>query len=252
MGYFKGLFASLGIALPSFLFIHIYLAEMWVPTFFTDLVAGNWDYLLQVCETTIMEPITVFFVAPEVLRILFAFVPWVVIAFVCSFFFRKKHAARLGLATTITLFFIAEVVYYLVIQGTLLYVDTLLQPNPLYGYLVIHGTVTIVGLLAGLISPFKKEDSIGYDVPKDRTRTRPMRPPSVPEPTIASDPVQFDDSPFYMPTDSPSRDQHQQRYQPPAPPPPRSSTPTPCEYCGSYVDADSEFCSVCGNRVYTD
>jgi len=253
MGYFKGLFTSLGIALPSFLFIHIYLQEIWVPNFFTDLVGGNWISLLEVCETTILEPITVFFVAPEVLRILFAFVPWVVIAFVCSFFFRKKHAARLGFATTITLFFIAEVVYYLVVQGTVLYVDTLTEPNPLYGFLVIQATAAIVGLLAGLVSPFKKEASFAYDVPKERRSPRAGRPPRVPAaPVYTQEQVNFDEGPVYMPTESPSRDQHIQRYQPSTTTQSSSSAPAPCEYCGSYLDTDSEFCSVCGNRVYSD
>ncbi|MHA1461971.1 MAG: hypothetical protein ACTSQ0_02775 [Candidatus Heimdallarchaeota archaeon] len=249
MGYFKGLFTSLGIALPSYLFIHIYLQEIWVPNFFTDLVGGNWGSLLEVCETTIMEPITVFFVAPQALRILFAFVPWVIIAFITSFFFRKKHAARLGFATTITLFFIAEIVYYLVIQQTILDVDTLTQPNPLYGYLVIQGTVAIVGLLAGLISPFKKEASLDYTPPPASQRRRPARPAD-PTPTVSHEPVNFD-SPVFMPTESPSRDEYVERNH--APTSQRTpSAPAPCEYCGSFLDPDSEFCSVCGNRVNSD
>ncbi len=246
MGYFKGLFTSLGIALPSFLFIHIYLQEMWVPNFFTDLVGGNWELLLQVCETTILEPITIFFVAPEVLRILFAFVPWVVAAFVASFFFRKKHAARLGLATTISLFFIAELVYYLIIQNTVLTVDTLTLPNPLYGFLVIQATVTIVGLLAGLISPFKKEASLDYKPPPASQSRRPSRP-SDPTPLVTHEPVDFD-SPIYMPDESPSRDEYIERHHTPVSQRP-SSAQAPCEYCGSFLDPDTEFCSVCGNRA---
>lgn len=247
MGYLKGLFTSLGIALPSYLFIHIYLQAMWVPTFFTDLVGGNWELLLQVCETTILEPITVFFVAPQALRILFAFVPWVGTAFVVNFFFRKKHGARGGLATTISLFFIAELVYYLVIQKTLLNVDTFSEPNPLYGFLIIQATVTIVGLLTALISPFKKEASLDDDSPPEQRRA--VRPPPVPYSVQES--TDFDE-PYYMPTESPSRDEYIERHHTPINQRTTSSAPTPCEYCGSFLDADSEFCNVCGNRVYSD
>ena len=240
MGYLKGLFTSLAITLPSFLFIHIYLQGLWVPTFFRDMVAGNWISLLEVCETTIMEPINIFFVPPNALRILFAFIPWVVAAFVVNFFFRKKHAARGGLATTITLFFIAELVYYLAIQGTVLYVETLTQPNPLYGYLIIQGVVTVVGLIAAVISPFKK-DTI------DKVKLPPVVAAS---PPVYQDQQQetFSEA-FYMPETSPSRDQYMETQRQPTT---NRSQPVPCEYCGSYLDAGSEFCSVCGNRVYGD
>ncbi|NHJ04023.1 MAG: zinc ribbon domain-containing protein [Candidatus Heimdallarchaeota archaeon] len=239
MGYFKGLFTSLGITLPSFIFIHIYLSNLWVPTFFTELFAGNWELIFQVFETTIMEPITIFFVAPNALRILFAFIPWVVTAFVVNFFFRKKHAARLGLATIITIYFIVEIIYYLVIQGTLLNVDTLTQPNPLYGYLVIQAVVTIIGLIAGVISPFKKEDSMTAKQPR---RSRSAAPPVLPPQEIVPEP-------YYMPNTSPSRNEYMDRQQSPS----RGlSEPVPCEYCGSFLDPDSEFCSVCGNRAFVD
>ncbi len=138
-------------------------------------------------------------------------------------------------------------IYYLVIQKTLLSVDTLTQPNPLYGFLVIQTTVTVIGLLAGLISPFKKEDSLDYTPPPASQRRRPGRPQSEPTPTVTYEPVDFD-SPIYMPNESPSREEYIDRNHTPTNQ--RANTPpTPCEYCGSFLDPDTEFCSVCGNRA---
>ena len=144
---------------------------------------------------------------------------------------------RGGLATTVTLYFIAELVYYLAIQGTILNVDTLMQPNPLYGYLVIQGVITVVGLLTALISPFKKDAIEKVKLPSL----------AAPSPPMYTEPQQETfTEPFYMPETSPSRDQYMETQQPVT----NRSQPVPCEYCGSYLDPDSEFCSVCGNRAY--
>ncbi|MFW9924729.1 MAG: hypothetical protein ACFFDW_15720, partial [Candidatus Thorarchaeota archaeon] len=155
MGYFKGLFTSLAIILPSFLFIHIYDNALTVVGFFQDLIGGNWLSLLDVCETAISEPINVFFVPIDALRIFFAFIPWVVSVFIVSFFFRKKHGARAGLATVMILLFTAAVINMLVIRKELLYGSTFLGPNPLYGFLVSVGVLLIIGFASGAISPFK-------------------------------------------------------------------------------------------------
>ncbi|HUU76710.1 MAG TPA: hypothetical protein VMX55_00090 [candidate division Zixibacteria bacterium] len=112
-------------------------------------------------------------------------------------------------------------------------------PNPLYGYLVIQGVVTIIGLIAGVISPFKKEDSMTAKQPR---RSRSAAPPVLPPQEIVPEP-------YYMPNTSPSRNEYMERQQSPS----RGlSEPVPCEYCGSFLDPDSEFCSVCGNRAFVD
>jgi len=235
MGYLKGFFTSLGITYPSFLFIHIYLNSMTVTQFFEDMVnLGSWEYLLEVCETAIMEPINVFFTSPGAIRIVLAFLPWVVAAFVASFFFRKKHAARGGLATIIILILIAEVVYYIVFEGQTIGMSMFSGENWIYGFLVVIGTTTLIGILSGLISPFKK----------DGISTRRVRVPQ-----IVVEEQETVPEPYYMPTESPSRDQYLETHQ--AQPTTRTQQTT-CEFCGSYLDYDTEFCSVCGNRVYND
>ena len=102
----------------------------------------------------------------------------------------------------------------------------------LYGFLVVIGLTTLIGLLSGLISPFKK----------DGMSTRRIRVPQVviEEETIPE--------PYYMPTESPSRDQYMETHQSQ----PTRTQQTTCEFCGSYLDYDTEFCSVCGNRVRND
>ena len=118
MGYLKGFFTSLGITYPSFLFIHIYLTPgMTVTLFFEDMInLGSWEYLLEVCKTAIVGPISVFFAPTDATSIVLVLLPWVVAAFVPSFFFRKKHAARGGLATIIILILTAEIVYNIVYE----------------------------------------------------------------------------------------------------------------------------------------
>ncbi|MCG3253580.1 MAG: hypothetical protein KAX09_07010, partial [Candidatus Heimdallarchaeota archaeon] len=155
-----------------------------------------------------------------------------VAAFVASFFFRKKHAARGGLATIYILILIAEVVYYILdggLIGTSLFTTF---DSWLYGFLIIIGVTILIGILSGLISPFKK----------DGMTERRVRLPEIvieEEETIPE--------PYYMPTESPSRDQYVETHH--AQPTTRSQQTT-CEFCGSYLDYDTEFCSVCGNRVH--
>ena len=144
MGYFKGFFTSLAITVPSFLFIEIYLERAYVPTWFNQLIAGDWVRLFEVCETAIVEPINIFFVSIDYLRILFAFLPWVVAAFVAGFFFRKKAAALSGLATIASLFLGAEIAYYIVYQNGTFSTAMLSGPNLFYGYLVIIGVILLL------------------------------------------------------------------------------------------------------------
>ena len=232
MGYFKGFFTSLAITVPSFLFIEIYLEAAYVPTWFNQLIAGDWVRLFHVCDTAIMEPINILFVSADYLRILFAFIQWVVAAFAVGFFFTKKAAAIAGLATIAALFLGAEIAYYIVYQSGTFSTSMLAGPNFFYGFLVIIGVAIIIGVLAGLISPFKKERTDdGVRVPRRREQEESHLP-------------------YYMPSESPSRDDYMStRQQQPAQ---ERSRPLTCEFCGSYLDTDSEFCSVCGNRVYSD
>jgi hypothetical protein len=232
MGYLKGFFTSLGITYPSFLFIHIYLNSMTVTQFFEEMInLPAWEYLLEVCETAIMEPINVFFTSPNAIRIVLTFLPWVVTAFVVSFFFRKKHAARGGFATIIILLLTAEIVYDIVFQGGSIGLGLFTTGDSwLYGFLVIIGITTLIGILSGLISPFKKDG-----MPARRIRV----------PQIVIEEEDTVPEPYYMPTESPSRDQYRETHQSQ----PTRTQQTTCEFCGSYLDYDTEFCSVCGNRV---
>ncbi len=235
MGYLKGFFTSLGITYPSFLFIHILLSGDTITQFFNDMIGGSWNYLLLVCETAIKEPIAMFFDTPISYLNLLVFAPWIVAAFVASFFFRKKHAARGGLATIIILFLIAEIVYYIVYEGGLIGIAMLSQPdNWLYGFLVVIGVTTLFGLLSGLISPFKS----------DGTPTRRIRVPQI----VIEEEDDTIPQPYYMPNESPSRDSYMETHQQV----PSRTQKTTCEFCGSFLDYDTEFCSVCGNRVYND
>ena len=230
MGYLKGFFTSLAITVPSFLFIEIYLEAAYVPTWFNQLFAGDWVKLMEVCETAIMEPINVFFVSANFLRILFAYLPWVVVAFAVSFFFKKKAAARGGLATVLSMFFGVEIAYYIIYQGGTFSTAMFAEANLFYGFLIINAVTVIVGILTGLISPFKK-DSLD-----DSVRIPRQEQDDIPQP-------------YYMPTESPSRDDYMAAHQQPTQ---ERSRPLTCEFCGSYLDTDNEFCSVCGNRVYND
>ncbi|MFW9923025.1 MAG: hypothetical protein ACFFDW_07020, partial [Candidatus Thorarchaeota archaeon] len=94
------------------------------------------------------------------------------------------------------------------------------------------------------ISPFKKDSAPKIKKVK-KVKSLPTSPPSF----IQED--QEPGSPFYMPQESPSRDNYMDRYHSPSTQSTRSS-PTACEYCGSYVDADTEYCSICGNRVRSE
>ena len=232
MGFILGFLISLFVLFPSYIFILIYLDGLSVANFFNDLVIGGWDQLMVVCESALNEPIAVIFASPpEFLRILFAYLPWVVCAFIVAFFFRKKKAAVGGMITTITIFLIVAVVNQLVVNPISYTVDMLLGENIYYGFLITVVVTLIIGSLSGLISPFKK-DGI---------------------PRKISVPAQIDTTgPYYMPTESPSRDQYVETNH--VMPTQRQTSPDPlaCEYCGSYLDPDSEYCSVCGNRVYDD
>ncbi len=234
MGYLKGFFISLGITYPSFLFIHIYLNSMTVTQFFEDMInLGSWEYLLEVCETAIVGPISVFFAPRDAISIVLVLLPWVVAAFVASFFFRKKHAARGGLATIYILILIAEVVYYIIYQAGLIGTSLFTTFDSwFYGFLIIIGVTTLIGILSGLISPFKKDG-----MPARRVRV----------PQVVIEEEETIPEPYYMPTESPSRDQYAATHQ--AQPTTRTQQTT-CEFCGSYLDYDTEFCSVCGNRVH--
>jgi hypothetical protein len=269
MGYLLALLTTLLIALPSYVFIHIYLDPLseglTVSNYFQRLFGGEFEKILEACHTAITEPINVFFEPPNALRILFAFLPWVIIGFAVNFFFRKKGAAKGGLYTGLSLIFTADMVYYFYIESTAFDISMLTQANPIYGYLVIYAVTLFAGIIGQLSSPFKKEK-------EEKTPA-----PSSPEP-------------YYMPVESPTRDQYMSSYETPAiseaafsepstsyplPPPPESSSPPSspssfedpfipssspssspssndsitCEFCGSYIDSDSEFCSVCGNKV---
>ena len=241
MGYLKGFLTTLGITYPSFLFIEIYLESMTIANYFTDLFSGQWEMLLEVCETAITEPINIFFEPAGALRIIFAFLPWVLAAFVASFFFKRKHAARGGVFSVLTIYLIAEAVYFLVFQGELYTLEMFTEANHLYGYLIIIGVTTIFGVIFGLISPFKKDGSVKIQRITERS-----------EPTLIQhdDDYQEDDptTPYYMPTESPSRDSYMDTQQRPV----EKTRPVNCEFCGSYLDSDTEFCSVCGNRVVSD
>jgi hypothetical protein len=222
------------IVYPSFLFIHIYFVEgTTIQAFFESLATfGSWEDLAAICKTAIFEPINVFFTPSGPTMTVMAFLPWVVAAFMVSFFLRKKNAARGGFSLIISFMLSAAVYYDYMIDSTPYDVSLLTSPNIYYGYLVVIGITTIFGLLSGLISPFKK----------DGVRRRRLR-----EPRIDQDDGDVT-GPYYMPTESPSRDQYMQTQTTSV----DRTRPHACEYCGSYLDADSEFCSVCGNRVFDD
>jgi hypothetical protein len=232
MGFILGFLISLLLIFPSFVFIQIYLDGVSVATFFTDLVGGSWDQLMTAAESSIMEPINVILSSPPVvLRIVFAFLPWVIVSFIVGFFFRKKKAAIGGMVVTTTILLGIALINHLVIRGDTFDLDIFTEPNMFYGYLIAIAIILIIGSISGLISPFKKDGM--------------PRKVSVPE--IESPP-----GPYYMPAESPSRDQYMETTQ--ILPPQRQTSPDPmaCEYCGSYLDPDTEYCSVCGNRVYDD
>ncbi|NHK31598.1 MAG: zinc ribbon domain-containing protein [Asgard group archaeon] len=232
MGYLKGFFTSLAITYPSFLFIHIYFVEATtIQSFFRDMINnGTWSDLAAICKTAIFEPINVFFNPSGALMIAMAFLPWVITAFVVSFFFRKKHGARGGFSTIINLMFGASIYYYIMVEGGTFNTDMFTEANIFYGLLVVLALTTIIGLLSGLISPFKK-DRVAYDREEIAVQTGGDIP-----------------GPYYMPSESPSRDEYMETQRSPV----ERTRPTACEYCGSYLDPDSEFCSVCGNRVFND
>jgi hypothetical protein len=238
MGYFKGFITTLAITYPSFFFIRIYLDGVSISNYFADIMGGQWLKFLDAFETAIMEPISAFFDSPiNGITVTLALIPWVVAAFVCSFFFRKKNAARGGLATVAILMFGVEAFNYIYYQSNLIGMHTLTEANPAYGLLVVLGLTAIIGPISGSFSPFKKDRAVVTRI----KHTRPPRGATVPEDLSG---------PYYMPTESPSRDSymatnHQSYNQ-------QQSRPINCEYCGSYLDEDSDFCSVCGNRVYND
>lgn len=229
MGYFKGLFTTLGITYPSYLFIHIYILNVdpayqavTVSAFFSRLFGGEWILLMDVCETAVMEPINVFFISPEILRIVFAFLPWIVAAFVVNFFFRKRVQARGAISTVSTLYFGVAIIKMFVIEKESLTMDLFSEANFFYSILIINVLTLLIGLLASIISPFREEKK---------------------EPVVEED---TSPGPYYMPNQSPSREQHLRNQQSTTT---TQSKPEVCEYCGSYVDKESQYCSVCGHRV---
>jgi hypothetical protein len=232
MGYLKGFFTSLAITYPSFLFIHIYFIEgTTIQAFFQDMINfGSWEDLAAVCKTAIFEPINVFFNPPNAVIVALAFIPWVVAAFFVSFFFKKKNAARGGMSTIISMIFSAAIYYNIVVEGEAFDMTMFTGPSIYYGFLVVIVLTTILGLLFGLVSPFKhsKEEIMMEER----------------EAQVGMETVE----PYYMPTESPSRDQYMQTQTAAT----VRTRPVNCEYCGSYLDPDSEFCSVCGNRVFDD
>ncbi len=237
MGYFKGFITSLAITYPSFFFIRIYLDEVTISNYFADIMGGQWLKFMDAFETAIMEPIQAFFDSPiSGIKVTLALLPWVVAAFVCSFFFRKKNAARGGLATVAILMFGVQAFNFIYYQGNLIGMHSLVEPNPLYGLLVVLALTSIIGPISGSFSPFKKDRPVV-------TRVKQARPPR------AAPPQEDFSGPYYMPTESPSRNDYMatnhQSYT-------QQSRPVNCEYCGSYLDEDSDFCSVCGNRVYSE
>ncbi|MHA1186357.1 MAG: hypothetical protein ACTSXA_14265 [Candidatus Heimdallarchaeota archaeon] len=232
MGFILGFLISLLLIFPSFIFIQVYLDGVSVATFFTNLFGGAWDQLMTASESSIMEPINVILDStPEVWRIVFAFLPWVITAFIVAFFFRKKKAAVGGMIVTTTIMLGVALINHLVIRGETFDVGIFTEANMFYGYLIAIAVTLIIGSISGLISPFKK-DGI---------------PRKISLPVIEAPP-----GPYYMPTESPSRDQYMETNH--AIPAQRQTSPDPmaCEYCGSYLDPDTEYCSVCGNRVYDD
>ncbi|NHJ86373.1 MAG: hypothetical protein FK734_12995 [Asgard group archaeon] len=250
MGYLKGFFTSLAITYPSFIFIHIYLNGVPIAEWFTDLYQNSsWLNLMDVCRTAIFEPINIFFERPpDYIKITLVLIPWILTAFIVSFFFRKKHAARGGFFTVITIFFGVGYSYELFFDGGHISLEMLTEANVPYGYLVVIGITTIFGLLSGLISPFKKDKDSIDDYRPPRTRETSRVPTSPPTQPFQFEEIQEDTTgPYYMPTESPSRNDYMQTNHQPTMNAP--STPV-CEYCGSYLDHDSEYCSVCGNRVY--
>ena len=66
MSFIFGFLISLLITFPSFIFIQIYLDGVSIANFFTNLVSGNWDQLMTVCESALMEPINVILTTPPV------------------------------------------------------------------------------------------------------------------------------------------------------------------------------------------
>ncbi|MEA2070957.1 MAG: hypothetical protein U9O98_06665 [Asgard group archaeon] len=251
MGYFKGFLTSLGITYPSFIFIHIFLDPygegFTVGEFFATTFQGEWIRLLEVCETAIMEPINIFFAPPNALRITLAFAPWLVTTFIVNFFFKEKRGARGGLSTILFVYLTIVLSFFFTIQEGVLTVDLLKEPNPLYGYLVLNFITLIFGLLFAFISPFKKEAA------------------EIQEGEIE------EAEPYYMPESSPSRQNYMERNHeevsfssnlfststPPSNINPSTSTsssssssrPKICIYCGSYLDDESDYCTVCGSRI---
>ncbi|MBD3191591.1 MAG: hypothetical protein GF308_13165 [Candidatus Heimdallarchaeota archaeon] len=230
MGYFKGLVTTIGITFPSYLFIHIYVlnvdpaySAVTVAEFFSRLFGGEWVLLMDICETAVMEPINVFFSSPEILRIVFAFLPWIVAAFVVNFFFRKRAQARGAISTVSTIYFGVALVKMFVIDNESLTMDMFTEANFFYSVLIINVLTLLVGLLASIISPFRG----------------PKKEPVLEEEDTST-------GPYYMPNQSPSRDQHLGNHQPATVP---QVKPEVCEYCGSYIDKESQYCSVCGHRI---
>ncbi|MBN1328651.1 MAG: hypothetical protein JXA54_04180 [Candidatus Heimdallarchaeota archaeon] len=235
MGYFKGFITTLAITYPSFFFIRIYLDGVTIANYFADIMGGQWIKFMEAFETAITEPISAFFDTPiNGIKVTLALLPWFVAAFVCSFFFRKKNAARGGLATIALLMFGVQAFNFIYYQGNLIGMHTLTEPNPAYGLLVVLTLTSLIGPISGSFSPFKKDRAIV-------TRVRRTPSPHAEEQDLSG--------PYYMPTESPSRDSYMatnhQSYN-------QQTRPVNCEYCGSYLDEDSDFCSVCGNRVYND
>jgi len=232
MSFIIGFLISLLLTFPSYIFIQIYLDGVSIANFFTNIVAGNWDQLMTVCESALMEPINVILTTPPVfLRILFAYLPWVVVAFIVGFFFKKRKAALGGLITTAFIYWVIGMVNHMVIRGDTFGPDTLTEANIFYGTFIVFAIILIIGTLSGLISPFKKDG-----IPRSESEPAPLETPG----------------PYYMPTESPSRDEYMEtNHQMPSQ---RQTSPDPmaCEYCGSYVDTETEYCSVCGNRVFDD
>jgi hypothetical protein len=233
MSFLIGLLITLLITYPSFVFIHIYIdpAEegLTVKGFFQGLFSGSASDLLDVCHTAINEPINIFFVKFDIVRILLALLPWIVAAFVINFFFRRRVRARGGISTAGGIYLALDLINMFVIEDETISVEILTQSNVFYGLLVINVLTLLIGLIASIISPYRGE----------KEKRRP--------PARAESPV------YFMPEESPSRDNHVSSYDTFRDQSPNDTAHSrTCPYCGSYIEPASQYCNVCGKRFTDD
>jgi hypothetical protein len=232
MSFLIGLLLTLLITYPSFVFIHIYVdpAEegLTVKGFFEGLFSGSASDLLDVCHTAINEPIAIFFVKFDIIRILLALLPWIVAAFVINFFFRRRVRARGGISTVGGIYLALDLLNTFLIEKESMTVEILTQSNVFYGLLVINIVTLLIGLIASIVSPYRGE-------------TRKRRPPARESPV------------YYMPEESPSRDNHVSSYESFNNHSPNNVEQSrTCPYCGSYIEPASQYCNVCGKRFTDD